>query len=67
MKKYLWSTSEFDIKKNGKARVLTCLGSSFSDEYSKLLGFFFEGAMESLGFKSTSRDVAKGIIRITFH
>jgi hypothetical protein len=67
MKKYLWSTSEFDIKKNGKTRVLTCLGSSFSEEYSKLLCFFFEGAMESLGFKSTSKDVAKGIIRISFH
>ncbi len=66
MKKYLWSTSEFDVKKNGKVRVLTCLGSSFSEEYSKLLVFFFEGAMESLGFKSTSRDIAKGIIRISF-
>ncbi len=66
LKKYLWSTSEFEIKKNNKGRVLSCLGSSFSVEYLKLLGFFFEGAMDSMGFKTSSKDVARGIIRIQF-
>ncbi len=66
LKKYLWSTSEFEIKKSGKGRVLTCLGSSFSVEYLRLLGSFFEGAMDSMGFKTASKDVARGIIRIQF-
>lgn len=66
LRTYLWSTSEFEIKKSGKGRVLTCLGSSFSVGYLKLLGFFFEGAMDTLGFKTASKDVVKGIIRISF-
>jgi len=67
MKKYLWSASELDVKKSGKNITLTCLGTSFSDEYSQLLSQFFEGAMESLGYVAKSTDVAKSIIRINFH
>ena len=66
MKKYLWSASEIDVKKSGKNRILTFLGPSFSVEYSQLLCSFFEGAMDSLGYESKSKDVAKGIIRIHF-
>lgn len=66
LKKYLWSTSEFEIKKSGKGCTLTCLGSSFSVEYLRLLGSFFEGAMDTMGYKTASKDVARGIIRIQF-
>ena len=66
MKKYLWSASEFDVKKSGKNKILTCLGTSFSDEYLQLLGQFFEGAMESLGYEAKSKEVDRGILRIHF-
>lgn len=66
MKKYLWSASEVDIKKSGKNRILTCFGSSYSEEYSQLLSSFFEGAMNSLGYDVKSKDVTKGIIQIHF-
>jgi hypothetical protein len=67
MDKYLWSASEFEVKKSGKDKILTCLGSRFSEEYSRLLSSFFEGAMDSLGYETKSRDISKGIIRIHFH
>jgi hypothetical protein len=67
MKKYLWSASEFDIKKTGKNVVLSCLGKTFPESYSELLGYFFEGAMDSLDYCVKSKNVSKGIIHITFH
>jgi len=62
----MWGASEFDIEEKDDKVEVRCISSKFPLSYTELFTAFLEGAFEALGYKSTGREVSKGVIRLTF-
>lgn len=62
----MWGSSEFVMEVNNEEGQIRCISADFPSSYTELLGSFFQGALDALGYKCKSKEVSKGFIRIIF-
>ena len=62
-----FGTSDFAVEKEKNDSVsISCVGERFTQGFTELFSLFIEGVFEALGYKQVSREVSKGIIRLSF-
>jgi len=60
-----FGASEFSIDKgSGGSISISCVGERFTFGFTDLFSLFIEGIFESLGYKTSTKEVSKGIIRL---
>lgn len=59
-------TSEFALEEDRGAISIACVGERFTPGFTDVFSLFIEGVFEAFGFRRSSREVSKGIIRLRF-
>jgi hypothetical protein len=61
---FTWNAPEFTIEKaEGKISV-RIISPRFTESYTVLLTSFLEGALDAFGYKTTSKEISRGAIRL---
>ncbi|MEM2926680.1 MAG: hypothetical protein QW220_00115 [Candidatus Bathyarchaeia archaeon] len=66
MRTIVWGLSEFTLSKIDNSLILRCIGPRLPESYTHLLAAFLEGLMHSLGYRTQSKDISRGIVFLTF-
>jgi len=61
---YTWNVPEFTIEKGEKTVSVRIISPRFSESYTILYSAFLEGALEAFGYKTSSKEVSVGVIRL---
>ena len=61
-----WDLNDVTLNRNGESLEFKCVSPFLSQERTKLIQKFIEGAMNSLGYKIQGNECFKGIIRLKF-
>jgi hypothetical protein len=61
-----WDLNDVNLNRNGESLEFKCISPFLSQERTKLIQKFIEGAMNSLGYKIQGNECFKGIIRLKF-
>lgn len=62
----LWDFSDFSIAKNESEITIRCVGSRTPENYTNLIAVFIQGVLEAYNYTITTKEVARGIIVLTF-
>lgn len=66
MKTILWEASDFSLTKEGEEIYLRCIGSRCPASHTLLLSSLLSGFMEAFDYTPVRKDLARGIISLTF-
>lgn len=61
---FTWNVPELAIEKKGKGVSVRMISPRFTESYTVLFTSFLEGALETLGYKTASKEVSRGTIRL---
>lgn len=61
---FTWNASELDIDRAEDEISIRVISPRFPESYTFLFAAFLEGALEALGYKTASKDVSRGTIRL---
>jgi hypothetical protein len=61
-----WDLNEVEIRQNHDAIKFRCISMVLTGKATELLATFIEGAMHSIGYKTTNCDTLKGMIVLDF-
>ena len=61
---YAWNVPELKIEEDEKTLSIRVLSPRFPESYTILYSAFLEGALETFGYKISSREVSAGTIRL---
>ncbi|MCD6089311.1 hypothetical protein J7K07_06320 [Candidatus Bathyarchaeota archaeon] len=64
LKAYMWNIPEVVIEEDGEAVYIRMISPRIPESYAILYSAFLEGALETFGYKVSSKDVSGGSIRI---
>jgi len=61
---YTWNVPELTIKEDEKTVSIRIISPRLSESYTVLYSAFLEGALETFGYKISSKEVSRGMIRL---
>ena len=62
LKDFTWNIPELEVNKEADKVSVRIVSPRFSESYTLLFTSFFEGALETFGYKIGSKEVSRGII-----
>ena len=62
LKDFTWNIPELEVNKKGDKVSVRIVSPRFPESYTLLFTSFFEGALETFGYKIDSKEVSRGII-----
>jgi hypothetical protein len=61
---FTWNAPEFTIEKAGEKVSVRIISPRFTESYTALFTSFLEGALDAFGYKTTSKEISRGTIRL---
>jgi hypothetical protein len=61
---FTWNAPEFALEQDGKKVLVRLTSPRFTEAYTFLFASFLEGALETFGYKTVSKSVSRGVIRL---
>jgi hypothetical protein len=61
---FTWNAPEFTIEKTEDKISVRIISPRFTESYTVLLTSFLEGALDAFGYKTTSKEISRGAIRL---
>jgi len=61
---FTWNAPEFTIEKTEGKVSVRIISPRFTESYTVLFTSFLEGALDAFGYKTTSKEVSRGTIRL---
>jgi len=65
-KAIFWNTPSLEITRKEDLTTLTCVEPNFTKSHTEFLSTVFEGIMHSLGYETHGKEVARGLLMLTF-